>query len=437
MQKRDVWNLLIMVLLVALILISTSTVGIVSIVSAGHDNEATDSAEPSTGTSAENRTASTGDAIRTSTGYAIKDDFEVNTLLMKVATIQGKAVEREIKVNAISGGEFSLAVIGLNAVSLSENNFDLQAGNEKKITVKFDSSELDTGVYVGSVKITSQKNAVSIPIVFEVESQGIFFDTNLEIPPQYSEVLPGEKIVALAKIFDLRESIGAATVDTEYYIKDIEGNTLVSETENIAISGQTQITKTLSLPKSMKKGDYVFVSIARYKSSFGSSTRFFRVVDKKSSALSIGSFDFTFTSILVFILIIFFGVIFLVLHLTRERDKLILELRKYNDWEMQREKNVIARQEKTARKKGKKHYTVFKKKAERKIKKLKQKHEKRLRQFKKLKEKGATREMLKMMKQWKKSGYNTLALEAKIKSHTATPAEMKKQLAQWRRKGYG
>ena len=58
----------------------------------------------------------------------------------------------------------------------------------------------------------------------------------------------------------------------EYYLKGIGGDVLISEEESLAVSGNSQISKSFFIPKDVKSGDYVFSAVAKYKSSVGSSS---------------------------------------------------------------------------------------------------------------------------------------------------------------------
>ena len=58
-------------------------------------------------------------------------------------------------------------------------------------------SEVGSGIYVGNIAISDGREKQDIPVVLEVETEDVFFDINLEIPPNYKEIKKGEKSCCL------------------------------------------------------------------------------------------------------------------------------------------------------------------------------------------------------------------------------------------------
>ena len=67
----------------------------------------------------------------------------------------------------------------------------------------------------------------------------------------------------------------------EYYIKDLNDNTIISESETVVVKTQTSFFKTIHIPKNLKIGDYAFIAIAKYGNSVGTGSYLFEVIDKK------------------------------------------------------------------------------------------------------------------------------------------------------------
>ena len=362
------------------------------------------------------------------TGRIVTDDFEVDSLLLKISVQEGDFVEKQISISSEEGGEFSLFVRNVIGVSLSEDNFFLQPGEIRKVDVLFDSDIVDPGVYVGHIEVVGSRESALMPIIFEVESLDVFFDVNLDIPPKYSDVAPGGKVIAQSKVFDL-VGVGSSTIDMEYYLKSIEGDILISKSESIAISGQTQITKTLSLPKEVKEGNYVFIAIVKYKSSVGSSSHVLRIVGEEKDYF--GGLNYVVLTLGIIVLF-FFGVILLFVYFVRSRDKLVLELKRQNALELRRQKTLLMAQEKISRLKKLGNRREIAKEVKEKIKVLKREQKKKVSKFKELQKKGNVSEMKRKLSKWKREGYNVSGLGYKIKGMSTK--DMKKVMEEWKKK---
>lgn len=368
--------------------------------------------------------------------------LEASSVLLKVSLKQGDSSTRVISLSSDEGGEAGLEIINVRGVTVSEESFILNAGERKQVQVTFDSKGLDAGVYVGSIIINSGKDVSVIPVIFEVESVNNFFDINLDIPPQYTDIAPGEKFIAQVKVFDLTsggtsEGLGATNVDTEYYLFDLEGKILSSETESIVVDKQARITKTLTIPEDIEEGDYVFVSLVKHKEKIAGSTQLFSVSEKDAGGLfniSAGNFDFGFVFISGIFIFIFLSVIGFFIFMVRDRDKLLIELRKYNSLELRRQKELLLVQERLLSSRKEISRKVVRREVKEKIKKLKVKHKERIREFKRLRKIGNKTAMIRKLEQWKNEGYNTLGLESKLKEMDLS--EMKKIMSKWRREGY-
>ncbi len=370
------------------------------------------------------------------TGRIVKSGFEVDSLLLKVSVKEGDFVEKKIDVGSDQGGRFNLEVIGIDGIYLSESEVILQANQRKSVIVSFNASDVDAGVYVGYIEIASQKENARLPVIFEVESLDIFFDVNLDIPPKYSDVFQGDKIVVQLKIFDLA-GVGTSTLEMEYYIKGTDGSNLVSESESVVVSGESQFAKTLSLPVEVKAGDYVFIAIARYKSSVGSSTDIFRISSIKKDAGSgdlgkLGGFNLGVVLIIAgaVVLVFFLILIFIFIYSVFSRNKLLSELKRHNASELKMQRQFLLAQEKIVRERKLIDEKEIKREFREKIDELKEKQISRVKEFEKFSDKGNMNEMRRKLNEWKRKGYNTLPLEYKMKG--LTEKDMKKILKEWK-----
>lgn len=359
------------------------------------------------------------------TGNIIKEDFEVDSLLLKVSLVEDRFIEKEIKISGLEEGDISLSVENIEGVSLSDNDFFLNSGESKKIRVSFNSSDLNPGVHVGKIKVVSAEDSASIPIIFEIESKDVFFDLNLDVSNKYSSVKPGEDFVVDMKIYDLA-NLGTSKVEIEYYVRDTNGNVLISEAEGIIVSDESSISKTIALPKDISEGTYIFSAVIKYQSSIGVSSRFFDVSNKGSneSNLNFGSLNM-FSILMAIFLIVLLG---LLVYFIRSRDKMILGLRRYNSMELKRQKDLLLSQAKILSKSSKDvDRGEINREVKEKVKSLKKKQKERVSAFKSLKRKGDSASMKKKLEEWKKKGYDTSPLDYKLKGLSSV--EMKKIMA--------
>jgi len=363
--------------------------------------------------------------------------FQTNSVLLKVSVSAGDSSSKPVSIFSEKGGEFNLELIGnLNGISLSESSFVLNINETKNIIVSFNSSGIKEGVYAGSIRITSKNEVSYLPIIFEVESRDVFYDVSLSVSPSYTVVAPGANIVADVTILDLisggtTDGLGTVQVKLDYHLYNaIDGSVLSSESESIAVQGKTRITKTLNLPANVKEGDYVLAASSEYKSSVGTSAAIFRV--EKPAAF--GNFDIKtfliFGLLVVFILVI---AIFFMFFL-REKDRMLIELERYNKFELKNQKEILLSQAKLIRQSGKVSATEVSRKVKEKIVALKHKQKKREKTLKKLKQEGKTSEMKEKLNEWKSEGYNLGGLGYEMKG--ASTKQMKEMLEKWK-KQYG
>lgn len=209
-------------------------------------------------------------------------DTEIQHLPLKVSLVQGGQAERNISHASEFGGDVEIEsnVPGLN---FSQTRVFLDKEEIKQFTAFFDARNLEPGVYVGKILFKNAREVDFIqPVVFEVESKDVFFDANLDIPPLYTEVNPGDKVVAQVKIFDLiseneSHTLGATKVNLNYKVYNLDGTTISSEDETITIDKRTETTISLNIPDQLDCNEYVIATTVSYKSSIGVASKFFTV----------------------------------------------------------------------------------------------------------------------------------------------------------------
>jgi len=342
--------------------------------------------------------------------------LEASSVLLKVSLNKGDSVTKFISISSDEGGLFELSAENIPGVVLSEVEFNLEPFEQNQVGIQFSTGGLSPGVSVGRVRIDNMDEVSIIPIIFEVESEDVFFDANLNIPAQFTQLEPGESLIAQLTIFDLTEGLGPTTVDIEYLFYSLDGNVLSSETENIVVDGQTTFTKTVTLPFDIEPNDYIYTAVIRYGSSVGTSSSLFNVVEEPSLSPGgiIGS-NFVFVILIAAFLIIFLSGIGFFSYLVHDRNKLIVDLRKYNAVELSKQRELLLGQVKVFKSEKSGHIGEIKREARRRISELKAKHNERLNAFRKLRKKGNIKDMKRKLVEAKEEAKKSFDMEIKAR----------------------
>ena len=217
---------------------------------------------------------------------AREPNFEVDQILLKVLIRQNEFVERQLRVTNIGDGPSSLSVEvhGLSdLINVDSKTFTIKPGQTKILRLNFSSFiaaeniEQQPGVYVGKFVIFSEKASREVPTVIEIETKNILFDMNLNPIAIERRVKQGTDTTIEVRLFNL-ESIESQNVDVEYFVKDMNGNTIVTESETVVVKTQASFFKTVSIPKNLKPGPYVFAGKLKFGNSIGTSSYLFEVV---------------------------------------------------------------------------------------------------------------------------------------------------------------
>ena len=176
-----------------------------------------------------------------------KVGFEVDTLFLKIAVSENTTAISHIRITNLDKHDESCDIniknIG-DLIDLKETSFVLAPEQEKIIEVVFNTQNKQPGVYLGEIEITSPCKTQKIPIILEIQSKTVIFDANVNLYPQGKDVIPGQKLNANIKIFDLA-NFELSNVKVIYFIKSFDGRTIISETEEVAIDDRYDYSKRL------------------------------------------------------------------------------------------------------------------------------------------------------------------------------------------------
>ncbi|MDO8517620.1 MAG: hypothetical protein Q7S33_05860 [Nanoarchaeota archaeon] len=348
--------------------------------------------------------------------------FKVNNAVIQVVINEGESFTNNFKITSLGDNQnFKLTTKGLDGlISLSEENFKLEKNEEKTINITFNDSSFkyNPGIYLGKLIIGDNKK--EIPIIIEIKTEKVFFVTRLQVNSGLKSVNSGDNIVVPIKIINMVDSSNY-NLKLDYFIKNLEGESIFSDSEIVSVNTETQITKTITLPEDINSGNYVFGVVSSLTSdpiNYVYTSSYLFNVEKKPFIKDSDYFIVFFSSVIVLIL---FGILFLVFYLVHERDKLYSTLKKQQKDEIELYKRKIEDKMKSSIKKAKpkekkviiRKFKIIKKGL---IRKVKNKHKFQLKEFKNLKKKKKKTEIQKKMSEWKNQGFNMAELHKEIKN---------------------
>lgn len=352
-------------------------------------------------------------------------DFSVDNVLLKSNLKEGDFFEKTIKITNKGSDENNFEIISnADFILLSETKFNLASGESKDIIINFDIQNKLPGVYLGKLIIKGQKSELDIPVIIEIETKEVFFDSITNIPLEYIDVSPGGKILVESQIFNL-ENIGEKNIEINYLIMDFDGNTFFSENENTLVKRDFLITKSVNLPEDIESGDFIFIITSSYGDSLGVSSSIFRVSEKKTTS----SFNDNYYIWIVFILLLV--IILFILYNQRQNDKLLLELSRQHGNELKKESESFERKKQELKKlplreRKVKLVTLHKIKRKR-VKVIKRIYRSRVKIVKKLRKQHKESEIEKKMGEWKKQGFNVGEFLGEEKTTKLDISKLKKQ----------
>lgn len=313
--------------------------------------------------------------------------------------------------------------------------------SKDKANIIFNASNLSPGIYVG--RIYSDKNIEDyLPIVFEIDSRDIFFGVNLDVPVDYSEIHSGDKLFALVKLFDLSSAggtlngLGPTNVHLYYSIRDFSGKEITSQSDNILVDKQAQLSKTFFLANDSSEGYYVLSVKATYGSSVSGTSYVFRIIkanDKKSDTISLLA-NFNSLSLSLFLIIVFFLILMVILLVfwMRGNDRLMHQLKSMNSHEMSLNRKIFEEQKHIILKKKGISKDEVSSKINAAVRRVRERQKKRLEELSDLKKKGKKDEMERKLNEWKKEGFNVSPIKYKLDGLSRN--EMESKLKEWKKR---
>jgi len=214
-----------------------------------------------------------------------KVPFEVDQILIKVLVKEKESIEKELRIMNIHEDEQAMRIETKeisHLVDVLDREFTIKPGQTKIVRLNFSSfdavqkNEQAPGVYIGKIAAKTDSYEKEVPVVIEIESRNVLFDMNLNPIARDRTVTQGSSTTFEIRVFNL-QSIESFNIDMDFFVKDINGNTIVSESESVVVQTQASFFKTLKIPEKLKTGNYVFVAQASLGNSVGTASYLFEV----------------------------------------------------------------------------------------------------------------------------------------------------------------
>jgi len=220
--------------------------------------------------------------------------FEVDQILIKVLVKSGEYIGKELRIMNVGDEEetIEVEVSGLSEiVDVLDSGFKIKPGQTKIVRINFSSFDDEKGieeapgVYIGKVLVKRDSYEREVPVIVEIESKNVLFDMNLNPVARDRSVLQGSSTTFEIRVFNL-QSIDSFNIDMDFFVKDINGNTIISERESVVVKTQASFFKTLKIPENLRTGNYVFVAQASLGNSVGTASYLFAVesIEKEQKA---------------------------------------------------------------------------------------------------------------------------------------------------------
>ncbi len=358
-------------------------------------------------------------------------NFETDSVLLKLNTGQDQIFSKSLKIKNLDEiqRDFEIRIQDLDFVSVYEKEFNLISGEEKIVNLNFNIFGQSPRVYLGVLSVVSGKEVLEIPIILEIESESILFDSNLNVPLEYSKVYPGGELVIENKLFNL-ENIGLSSVSVDYLLKDFKGKTIFSEEQRISFETQHLNRKIISIPSDLDIGNYVFIAKIKHGESVGTSVYFFKITDKKYEF--VGNISYAWIAFVLLLIVIVF-----ILYNVRQRDKFLLELGRQHKEQLRRESERLRSKSggllRLKPSKRKEKLKEFRREKKLRVRAIQGIYKERVKTVKKLKKQKKSNQIKNKISSWKKQGYNVNEFSIK----RAKPKSLKKTAKDFKKEGYG
>ena len=197
-------------------------------------------------------------------GIRTTHDFDESFLLDKknilISLKQGEVRREYIQINNAGNSKIRITLIPFkidNIVEINEEIFELDVNEFKRVALDFIARrDIVSDLYIGKIIVEGNGIVKDVSVIVEVEPSEKLFDVQINIPEKFLKVSAGESFISNIRIFEITD-IGVVDMEISYNIIDSSGNSIYSETEIIALSGQENFVKKFKIPENAA-GLYTF-----------------------------------------------------------------------------------------------------------------------------------------------------------------------------------
>jgi len=201
--------------------------------------------------------------------------LSLDSLKIKLVTDGSKKKELVITNTGNVKLDFSIDIKAVDDfLFISEKEFELDAGQYKSITIDIIAGA-KYGIYTGEIVVKADGIEKIIPVVLEIVTRKRLFDVKIDIPAEYKEIYPGEKLKTQITLFNMIG--GTSDVLINYFIKNMEGYVVYEESETFAVEDQVSYTKEFDTGKDWQTGDYLVAIEVMYGNSYAVSSEIFKL----------------------------------------------------------------------------------------------------------------------------------------------------------------
>jgi hypothetical protein len=213
-----------------------------------------------------------------------------NPLFSKLTIHDNDFVSRTLVVEATQTGTYAASTT-LPNLYFNPMNITLKNGETGHFNVTVTGSAALPGAYVGTFSLEGAGQTQTFPILIEVESEAKRYDVNLEVPPFYTNVFPGDRIIFQTTLFNLYQGeypIRAVPLNVGFFLYTSTGRLVATQEENIVVTDTTRLTKSFILTEDAECTEYIIAAVVKSNegNSIGVATQNFRVVEEPSAVAS-------------------------------------------------------------------------------------------------------------------------------------------------------
>ncbi len=207
-------------------------------------------------------------------------DFSLSKDAIKIELSLGEEKSETLTITNTGRSylNFSLSIGGeiKEFLTLSDISFTLLEEESKTISLDFIGKRV--GSFTGSIIVKGDNIEKIIPTLLEIESEVVLFDVKLDIPSEYKKIRPSDELKAQITLFSLGPP-EKVNVTINYFIKDLNGDIVLEETEILTVQNQLSFLKSFKIPEDSELGTYTLSIEVLYADSFAVSSEIFKIVE--------------------------------------------------------------------------------------------------------------------------------------------------------------